>query len=401
MLPLRSLSLLLAALFFAVIPLRAQTSTTITSSNDSGTIEVEFLGVTDNGDGTYTWSYRVTEISGKDMSHWVLGLCMDLARVVDFTPEDDDDGIEEVELGTDSGGTSITGIKWDVEDDFDDDGDDDQDTLVFSFTLNMEFETGAVPVGFKTGGPGSPENKSGTGSIDGPVCTPGDKCDAIDTDDLPSWDGVITNNEDGTGSTVLSAPLGLKRIELFDEVNLVLDDVQDGGGTSLVGTDQFECTVSNSDGCLKYVWTGDEDDAPTEATLILRAPNVAGSFFFVHFTDCCDHTIRVDPQFTLHEPSESRDRPETFALNQNYPNPFNPSTTIRFELPEAASVRLVVYDLLGREVATLLTGNYPAGAFSAVWDGRDHAGAPMPSGVYLLRLEAGAFVQTRRMTLLK
>ncbi|WP_456427797.1 FlgD immunoglobulin-like domain containing protein, partial [Rhodocaloribacter sp.] len=228
-----------------------------------------------------------------------------------------------------------------------------------------------------------------------------DKCANVEPGDLPFWDGTITNNGDGTGSIPLEVPLGLKSIELVDFNNLILDDVQDGGGTSLVGTNQFECTAINTDGCLTFAWTGVDADAPVSVSLVIRAPAVAGSSFFLHITDCCDHTLRVDPQFSLYESSFGAETPETFALKQNYPNPFNPQTRIVFALPEASSVRLTVYDVLGREVATLVSGRRAAGTYTATWDGRTATGAPVPSGVYLYRIEAGSFVQTRRMMLLK
>jgi hypothetical protein len=88
--------------------------------------------------------------------------------------------------------------------------------------------------------------------------------------------------------------------------------------------------------------------------------------------------------------------PTEFALHGNYPNPFNPSTSIRFDLPEASEVRLQVFDLLGREVATVLNKAMEAGQHAVTWE----AGT-LPSGVYLYRLEAGEFVETRRMVLLK
>ena len=88
--------------------------------------------------------------------------------------------------------------------------------------------------------------------------------------------------------------------------------------------------------------------------------------------------------------------PEAFALAQNYPNPFNPSTEIRFDLPEAVAVRLVIYDVQGREVARLVNGSLSAGQHRVTWDARQ-----MPSGVYIYRLTAGAFIETRRMVLLR
>ncbi|ARA91750.1 hypothetical protein AWN76_000260 [Rhodothermaceae bacterium RA] len=97
------------------------------------------------------------------------------------------------------------------------------------------------------------------------------------------------------------------------------------------------------------------------------------------------------------------DLPTGFRLQQNYPNPFNPTTTIAFELTraEASPVSLVVYNLLGQEVRTLIQGALPAGTYTVEWDGRDNAGAPVSSGVYLYRLTQGDQMQTRSMVLMK
>lgn len=88
--------------------------------------------------------------------------------------------------------------------------------------------------------------------------------------------------------------------------------------------------------------------------------------------------------------------PTEYALYNSYPNPFNPSTTIRFDLPEATKVRLVVYDMLGREAAVLVDGERPAGQYSV----RFEAGK-LSSGMYIYRLQAGNFVQTKKLVLMK
>ena len=93
--------------------------------------------------------------------------------------------------------------------------------------------------------------------------------------------------------------------------------------------------------------------------------------------------------------------PKAFALHPNVPNPFNPETTIRFELPHAAAVKLKVFDVLGQQVRTLVSGSLQAGTHSAVWHGRNDLGAQVGNGVYLYRLQAGEFTQMRRMLLLK
>jgi hypothetical protein len=88
--------------------------------------------------------------------------------------------------------------------------------------------------------------------------------------------------------------------------------------------------------------------------------------------------------------------PRVFALGQNYPNPFNPGTMITYALPAAADVRLSVYDMLGREVSVLVDGRRDAGEHRLTFDG-----SALASGVYVYRLRAGDFVQSRRLVLLK
>ena len=88
--------------------------------------------------------------------------------------------------------------------------------------------------------------------------------------------------------------------------------------------------------------------------------------------------------------------PAVFRLEQNYPNPFNPSTTIQFSLARAAYVTLKIFDTLGEQVATLLSQELAAGAYTTTW-----SASSLPSGVYFCNLKAGGFVKTRAMILLK
>ncbi len=93
--------------------------------------------------------------------------------------------------------------------------------------------------------------------------------------------------------------------------------------------------------------------------------------------------------------------PREFALHQNYPNPFNPTTTIRFELPKATKVYLVIYDILGREVTRLKQEQLGAGYHQVLWHGRDHAGRNLASGIYFARLVTPEYSKTMKMLLLK
>jgi hypothetical protein len=93
--------------------------------------------------------------------------------------------------------------------------------------------------------------------------------------------------------------------------------------------------------------------------------------------------------------------PQRFALEQNFPNPFNPSTTIRYELPEDGLVNVTIYDMMGRQVSTLVSSQQAAGYKSIQWNATNDFGKPISAGVYLYKIQAGEFVQTKKMVLLK
>jgi photosystem II stability/assembly factor-like uncharacterized protein len=92
----------------------------------------------------------------------------------------------------------------------------------------------------------------------------------------------------------------------------------------------------------------------------------------------------------------SSEVPKGFSLSQNYPNPFNPSTNIQFAIPKSSFVRLVVYDMLGREVETLVNKELNAGTYKADWDASKY-----PSGVYFYKLATDVFTETKKMILIK
>ena len=88
--------------------------------------------------------------------------------------------------------------------------------------------------------------------------------------------------------------------------------------------------------------------------------------------------------------------PFQFQLYNNYPNPFNPTTKIKYQLPELSFVTLKVYDVLGNEVAILVSEEKPIGTYELIWHSEN-----LPSGIYFYRLQAGSFVETKKMVLLK
>ena len=88
--------------------------------------------------------------------------------------------------------------------------------------------------------------------------------------------------------------------------------------------------------------------------------------------------------------------PEQYSLSNAYPNPFNPSTTINFAIPNDSKVSIAVYNLQGREVISLASGNYDAGYHNVIWNADTHS-----SGVYFVKMIAGEFISTQKLMLVK
>jgi len=95
--------------------------------------------------------------------------------------------------------------------------------------------------------------------------------------------------------------------------------------------------------------------------------------------------------------------PKAFSLSQNYPNPFNPETELNYSLPVGGEVSLVIYNLLGQRIATLVDEFQPSGNYTAKWNGRDDFGKLLSSGVYFYKMNVdnGKFTDVKKMLLLK
>lgn len=96
------------------------------------------------------------------------------------------------------------------------------------------------------------------------------------------------------------------------------------------------------------------------------------------------------------EDENGNNSPVSFSLSQNFPNPFNPSTMIQYSIPEAQNVELKVYDLLGREVQTLVNTVQNPGSYNVMFNAQN-----LSSGVYFYRLTAGSYTDVKKMTLIK
>lgn len=98
---------------------------------------------------------------------------------------------------------------------------------------------------------------------------------------------------------------------------------------------------------------------------------------------------------------ENTNLPEEFTLDQNFPNPFNPTTKLRYGLPKDSDVRIIIYDINGRIVKSLVDNSQQAGWYNILWNGTNNLGQAVGSGMYIARMQAGSFTDVKKMLYLK
>ncbi|NIR47638.1 T9SS type A sorting domain-containing protein [candidate division KSB1 bacterium] len=146
-----------------------------------------------------------------------------------------------------------------------------------------------------------------------------------------------------------------------------------------------------------------ERDLPVEVGFfktgdVARSAYVANDLIHVADNDDGLYILRNDLTTKIEHPTT---RSQNFILHYNYPNPFNPETTIRYGLPEPRRVRLIIYNVFGQNIKTLVDEVKAAGSYSVTWDGTDERGQPVPSGVYFYRFDAGVVSGTKKMILMR
>ncbi|MBN1481352.1 T9SS C-terminal target domain-containing protein [candidate division KSB1 bacterium] len=179
--------------------------------------------------------------------------------------------------------------------------------------------------------------------------------------------------------------------------------------------DDFEFAYSTDENnyisMVTVTKTSDDDNVQT-----YTLPNITSGTIYIRVVDT-DHsaknrsfdTIFVDRIFVESETALGKKivdtasslAPAEFTLLQNYPNPFNPATTISYSMPEAGNVSLIIYDVMGRQVITLVDGYQAAGEYQSVWSATDENGAQMASGVYYAQLRFGSNLRVIKMVLMQ
>lgn len=181
----------------------------------------------------------------------------------------------------------------------------------------------------------------------------------------------------------------------FEGELVFINDANITGNFPAAGSDGV-VTLNDGTGNLDMFIDLDTDiDGASPSRIKMDITGVATSF---------NNTLRIQPS-SIDNISLVAERagglPSEFALAQNYPNPLNPSTTIRYALPRPGHVKLVIYDLLGAKIRTLVDGRESAGFKHITWDGMNEKGDRVPSGVYVYRMEAGEFTMTKKLTVMK
>ncbi|MDP6396126.1 MAG: choice-of-anchor B family protein [Candidatus Marinimicrobia bacterium] len=168
-------------------------------------------------------------------------------------------------------------------------------------------------------------------------------------------------------------------------VGVTVVDISDP--TNLIEVAQYDTYPLNDNSSFHGCWGA----YPFTQNGMVFTSDLEGYLTVLQFTET-DTSVFVD------EPAQI---PNKVVLHQNYPNPFNPVTTISYDLSEAGNVNLVIVNLMGREVRTLVSSWQEAGHRSVLWDGNDENGQNMSAGIYLYKIQASGFTKTQKLVLLK
>jgi len=190
---------------------------------------------------------------------------------------------------------------------------------------------------------------------------------------------------EGCGDSILVVPPVDTVMAIWRRINgcsLIADTIYSDGG--ILG--KKWTSASGKSDIVLYTIQDQEHEWPRTSTLGISATGVIWDFLKLHSRS----------GVTNIEKDDVHSNPMNFVLYQNYPNPFNPSTSIEFALPQSAFVTLKIYNLLGEAVAALIAEQRETGIHKLNWDA-----SGLASGVYLYRLEAGEFVQTKKLILMR
>jgi len=214
-------------------------------------------------------------------------------------------------------------------------------------------------------------------------------------------------DECGNGTTLLSTATIIENIDCSSFENVYLEFDNDWNADDSEDSAIVEVSY---DGCASWssviAWGGTDIRNTQESYTLTGAdanPNVRIRFRSVQ--PGWDWWWVIDnvciKGFPLTALTQNNNIPTKYALMQNYPNPFNPSTKIKFDLPKSTHAKLIIYDILGREVAKLVNEKLNAGSYEVEWPAPTGTAGSYPSGVYFYRLETNDYSSVKKMLLIK
>ena len=257
-------------------------------------------------------------------------------------------------------------------------------------------------------------------------------------------DSVIVVIDSLTHEVIFSAPANWNGQEVLtfivtdpdsnsdsDEVTVVVVPVNDP--PSIVGLLQPTAGTAVSPDSIQFVWTPAEDPDLYDTTgynlyytldpdfVMFTAVTGLGDTTYAELSGLITNevyywrvgAVDIEEQETFSsidsfstvivgvEPGTEQAIPTTYELSQNYPNPFNPETVIRYALPKSSDVSLVIYNIMGQEIIRWDQSNVQPGYYEKTWNGTNHLGVQVSSGIYIYRILAGEYISVRKMVLLK
>lgn len=183
-----------------------------------------------------------------------------------------------------------------------------------------------------------------------------------------------------------------------NELKAIGQGVEYGVGTNTSGFSALLTSSRFYDGTFTSIgdptfWSSSTDYNSTAYVMsIMMGYNTVGDITALKNNGFCVRCLKDNPT-SVHMYSEI---PTEYALFQNYPNPFNPITTIKYSVPQSSLISIIIFDVLGKNVATILNEYKPAGSYSVEFDGNKLA-----SGIYFYQMRAGNFIDTKKLLLIK
>jgi hypothetical protein len=209
-----------------------------------------------------------------------------------------------------------------------------------------------------------------------------------DLEPINSWsyEGASIGDLDGNGKMdYVIAGAGRREIFRYEYLGGPVADSASYRMTTIYKDE----TPEHEEWVLQFAWFGQDLDGDGKKEIVITNRNPRP-----HMND--DLIIILEMESGTDVEDQDGELPASFSLEQNYPNPFNPSTMIEYSLPQKSYVSLAVFDALGQQVAALVEGDQGAGRHQVAFDA-----SGLASGVYLYRLNAGDFVQTRRLVVVR